>query len=184
MATDPHYRLLTAQEFLRIDFGSDMKAELDNGVIRMMAGGTREHARIQGNLFVALGNALRGTGCRPYGSDMAVQTHDRSVRYPDMTIDCGAPGDRPDDLTLSDPRVVIEILSPSTRRSDLTVKREEYRAIDSVDTIAFVDPDRQAIAVHQRIDGGWTETSFSDAIDLVLPSLDLTIPRAEIFAGD
>lgn len=137
MGTDPHYRLLTAEEFLRIDFGPDMKAELDNGIIRMMAGGTRAHSQAQMNLAFALRTALRGSGCQPYGSDMAVRTHDRSVRYPDLTIDCGAPGDRPDDLTLSDPRVVIEILSPSTRSSDLTVKKDEYRAIPSVDTIAF-----------------------------------------------
>ncbi len=184
MATDPHYRLLTAEEFLRIDFGADMKAELDNGVIRMMAGGTRDHARVQGNLFIALGVALRGSGCRPYGSDMAVRTHGRSVRYPDLTIDCGAPGDRPEDLTLSDPRVVIEVLSPSTRSSDLTVKKEEYRAIASIDTIAFIDVEKQALAIHQRIDNGWTETLFSPAMDLVLPSLGITIPHAEIFATD
>ncbi|WP_267381138.1 MULTISPECIES: Uma2 family endonuclease [unclassified Sphingomonas] len=184
MATDQHYRLLTAEEFLRIDFGPDMKAELDNGVIQMMAGGTRSHARVQGNLFVALGNALRGSGCRPYGSDMAVRTHDRSVRYPDLTIDRGAPGDRPDDLTLSDPRVVIEILSPSTRRSDLSVKKDEYRAIGSVDTIAFIDPEAETLSVHQRIENGWMETLFSDSLDLALPSLGLNIPRGEIFADD
>ncbi len=184
MATDPHYRLLTAEEFLRIDFGSDMKAELDNGVIRMMAGGTRMHARVQVNLAVAVRNGLRGSGCTPYGSDMAVRTHDRSVRYPDLTIDCGAPGDQPDDLTLSDPRAIIEILSPSTRKSDLTVKKDEYRAIDSVDTIAFIDVDAEALSVHQRIEGGWIETLFSTSLDLAIPSLGLTIPRAEIFAAD
>lgn len=143
MASDLHYRLLTAEEFLRIDFGPDMKAELDNGIIRMMAGGTRDHARIQANLTIVLGNALRGSGCRPYGSDMAVRTHDRSVRYPDLTIDCGGPDDRPDDLVLSDPRVVIEVLSPSTRDTDLKVKKDEYRAIPGVDTIAFVDLERR-----------------------------------------
>lgn len=183
MASDPHYRLLTAEEFLRIDFGPNMKAELDNGVIRMMAGGTRDHARVQMNLAVAARTALRGSGCRPYGSDMAVRTHDRSVRYPDLTIDCGAPGDRPDDLTLSDPRVIVEVLSPSTRRSDLNVKKNEYRAIDGVDTIAFVDVDQQTVSIHQRIDGGWTETLFA-ADDLTLPSLGIVISHAEIFARD
>jgi Uma2 family endonuclease len=184
MASDPHYRLLTAEEFLQIDFGSDMKAELDNGVIRMMAGGTREHSRVQVNLTAFVRSALRGSGCTPYGSDMAVRTQDRSVRYPDLTIDCGAPGDRPDDLTLSDPRVIIEILSPSTRHFDLTVKKDEYRAIDSVDTLAFVDVDAEALSVHQRIEGGWIETLFSTSLDLVIPSLGLTIPHTEIFARD
>lgn len=183
MATDSHHRLLTAEEFLKIDFG-DMKAELDNGIIRMIAGGTRSHARVQANLMIVIGNALRGSGCRPYGSDMGVRTHDRSVRYPDLTIDCGTTRDRPDDLVLSDPRVIIEVLSPSTRDIDLKVKRDEYRAMPGIDTIAFIDAEAEALSVHQRIEGGWTETLFSSARDLSLPALGLVIPRDEIFARD
>lgn len=49
--TNPAYRLLDAEEFLEIDFGAERKAELDQGVIRMMAGGTRAHARVQANLL-------------------------------------------------------------------------------------------------------------------------------------
>jgi Uma2 family endonuclease len=91
MATDPNQRLLTAEQFLQIDFGPDIKAELDNGIIRVMTGGSRDHVRIQMNLYRYLGVALRGSGCRPYGSDIVIRTYDGSVRYPDLTIDCGSP---------------------------------------------------------------------------------------------
>lgn len=176
-------RLLTAEEFLQIDFGPGLKAELDNGVIRMMAGGTRDHARIQGNIVIALGSRLRGSGCRPYGSDMGVRAHDISLRYPDVTVDCGSPQDGPRDQYLTNPRVVFEVLSPSTRYSDLRVKKEEYRALPTIDTIVFVDPDANSLSVHQRIANGWTETLFAEQ-DVVLPSLNLTIPFAEIFSPD
>lgn len=106
------------------------------------------------------------------------------MRFLDLTIDCAKPGGRADKRTLSNPRVVIEVLSPSTRTYDLTVKKDEYRGIASVDTIAFIDVEQEMIAVHQRIDNGWTETLFSDGIDLAIPSLGLTIPRGEIFASD
>ncbi|MEN2785664.1 Uma2 family endonuclease [Sphingomonas qilianensis] len=76
MAPQPDYPLLTAEEFLRFDFG-DRKAELDNGVIRMLAGGTRRHAEVQGTIFGWLWQHLRGSQCRPYGPDMATRT--RSV---------------------------------------------------------------------------------------------------------
>ena len=88
MATRPDYPLLTAKAFLEIDFG-EKKAELDNGVIRMMAGGTVRHAQVQGNIFGCLRQQLRGAGCRPYGSDMATATHDFSIRYPDVSVFCG-----------------------------------------------------------------------------------------------
>lgn len=184
LASLTYPRLLTAEEFIQIDFGRDLKAELDDGVIRMMAGGTRDHARVRANLTASLRSALRGSGCRPYGSDMAVRTRDRSVRYPDLTIDCGAPGDEPGDLTLSDPRVIVEVLSPATRNNDLKVKLVEYRAMASVDAIVFVDVDAEALAVHQRVDGDWTDALFSNAIDVTLPSLGITIARDEIFARD
>lgn len=176
-------RLLTAEEFLEINFGPDLKAELDNGVIRMMAGGIRDHARIQANVIMALGERLRGSGCRPYGSDMGVRVHEMSVRYPDVTVDCGSPSDTGKDLVLSDPRIVIEVLSPSTRDLDLRVKKEEYRALPSVDTIAFIDPDTELLSISQRIDGGWTDTLFA-AHDLCLPSFGVTIAHAAIFTTD
>jgi Uma2 family endonuclease len=186
MATDPNQRLLTAEQFLQIDFGPDIKAELDNGIIRMMAGGSRDHARIQMNLYRYLGVALRGSGCRPYGSDMAIRTHDGSVRYPDLTIDCGNPElDRPGDLVLSNPRAVIEILSPGTSRIDQGDKLYEYKAVSTIDVIAFVDPDMSHLRVlHRTGREAWSDITYSSATDLELPSLGVTIPHAEIFARD
>ncbi len=176
-------RLLTAAEFLQIDFGPDLKAELDNGVIRMMAGGSRDHARVQANMLIALGSRLRGSGCRPYGSDMAILTHDASVRYPDVTVDCGRPGDSGNDRYLSAPRVVVEILSPSTRNIDLGAKKAEYQALSSVDAIVFVDPDAETILVSARSETGWFD-SLPARRDVLLPTLNLTIPDEEIFARD
>lgn len=176
-------RLLNVEEFLQIDFGPDLKAELDNGVIRMMAGGTREHARIQANILVALGTRLRGTGCQPYGSDMGVRAHDLSLRYPDVSVDCGSPHDTDADTSLSAPRVLVEVLSPSTRDLDLRVKKEEYRAIPTVDTIVFVDPDAGTVSLSQRHDANWTDTPFAPS-DVPLPSLNLILPHIEIFAQD
>ncbi len=80
MRTDPAYRPITADEFLAMDFGTDKRFELDNGVIVMMAGGTEPHAWVQGNVFAWLRTKLKGTGCRPYGPDMAVKVSEIDVR--------------------------------------------------------------------------------------------------------
>jgi Uma2 family endonuclease len=185
MASDPHQRLLTAREFLRIDFGGDIKAELDNGVIRMMAGGTRDHGRVQMNLYRFLGAVLRGSGCRPFGSDMAIETCEHSVRYPDLTVDCGAPDSDRDDRVLRDPRVVIEVLSASTRRCDELVKLAEYRELPTVETIVLVDPDAERCRVLQRIGPhAWTDVSYPHPTTLDLPGLGIAIPHEEMFARD
>lgn len=175
--------LLTAEQFLQIDFGPDVKAELDNGVIRMMSGGTVTHAAIQSNFMRFLGMALRGSGCRAYGSDAAVRTSAASVRYPDVTVNCGT--SRSEDKTLENPRVVVEILSPSTRRYDLGVKLNEYRDLATVETIVLVDPQLEQVRVLQRTGpGAWTDTLFTEPADLELPSLGIVMPHAEIFADD
>jgi plasmid replication initiation protein len=69
MATKAYYPdpLLTAEQFLAIDFGEGIRAELDNGVVRMMSGGTARHARVQLNIQSWLRQALRASGCRPFG---------------------------------------------------------------------------------------------------------------------
>lgn len=185
MATDPYIRLLNAAEFLQIEFGPDMKAELDEGMIRMMAGGSREHARVQMNLYGWLRANLRGSGCRPFGSDMAIETAERSVRYPDLTIDCGTPSDAPEDRILREPRVIIEVLSPSTRRSDEGAKLAEYRSLPSVDTIALIDPETERCRVLQRTGpSAWSDVTYTGPAAIELPSLNVTIPHTEIFARD
>lgn len=185
MATQPHYPLLTAKEFLEIDFG-DRRAELDNGVIRMMAGGTARHARVQGNIFLALGTRLRGSGCTPYNSDMASQTHLSSIRYPDVTVFCGHDDPKDDGAkAFDDPRIIFEVLSAGTARTDLNVKVPEYKALPSVDAIILVDIASERLRVLRRTPtDGWDEQPNGDPIDLELPSLNITIPHNEIFARD
>lgn len=134
MAIGPVYPPLTADEFLVMDFG-DRKAELDNGVIRMMAGGTARHADVAMNIAIALANRLRGSGCKPYNSDMVIRTHDLSIRYPDVSVFCHRADPANDDAkAFDDPRVLFEVLSAGTARTDLRVKLDEYKALDSVDT--------------------------------------------------
>ncbi|GGB17559.1 hypothetical protein GCM10011380_03840 [Sphingomonas metalli] len=185
MATQIDYPLLTAKDFLEIDFG-ERKAELDNGVIRMMAGGSARHAQVQTNILIALAERLRGSGCRPYNSDMAVRTHDLSIRYPDVSVFCGRSDPANDALkAFDDPRLVVEVLSAGTARTDLRVKLYEYQAMDSIDTILFVDIATERVRVIQRTGPhGWSDVAHDAPFDVPLPALGTTLPHAEMFARD
>lgn len=181
--SDP--RLLTVEEFLQIDFGPDLKAELDNGVVRMMAGGTRAHDRVAMNLIIELGLQLRGSSCRPSGSDMGIRAHDMSLRYPDVSVTCGRDGEEDDDVRdVENPSVVVEVLSPSTAEQDHRIKLPEYKRIESIETIAYIDPDREHMTVWQRTGrdpDSWSEVVHTRHADLELPGLDLVVPAVEIF---
>jgi Uma2 family endonuclease len=180
-----HEGLITVEEFLAIQFPPDTKCELDNGVIRMMAGGTVRHAEVQANILRYMGNALRGSGCKPFGSDLGVQTGDMALRYPDVTVICGDRSTEGDAKAIDNPRLIVEVLSPSTRVHDLGVKLTEYRAIPTVATVLLVDPTTETVRMIKRTGvAAWTDEDFESGDDVPLADLDVTLPHAEIFARD
>jgi Uma2 family endonuclease len=181
MATNAHQVLLTVDEFLRIDF-KDRKAELDNGIIRMMAGGVGEHNRVQKNVSGNLFGKLRGQSCQPYNSDAGLRTHDLSLRYPDVAIYCGRDAvENNKKSEFDDPVAVIEVLSPSTRHEDEGVKLREYQALPSVMTIALIDPDAETIVAYQRTPTGFSKVKLEAGADLSFPSLGIALAHDEIF---
>lgn len=187
MRLDPTYRPITADEFLEIDFGTDKKFELVDGVIQMMTGGSAIHARVSGNIFFFLRGRLRGTSCQPFNSDMGVRVDATNIRYSDVAVYCDKPWDHIKDeaRAFDDPKVIFEVLSPTTTSFDQGTKLEEYRRLPSVNTVAFIDPVNELTRVFQRVSGdSWHDGTFAQPHDIELPSLGLTIPHAEIYARD
>ncbi len=179
-------RLLTVEEFLELEFSGDEcpRIELDNGTIRMLAGGSAAHSRVQANILGTLFQRLKGSGCSPYGSDMGIRTHDLSLRYPDVSVFCGREGPENDQLKqFDDPKLVVEVLSPSTRRDDETVKLREYQAVGSLDAIMLVDPEVETIRLLTRGPGrGWKDIELNKGSDAIIEALGVTFTWAEMFA--
>lgn len=187
MRLDPAYHPITAEEFLRIDFGSDRRFELVDGVIQMMTGGTSLHAQVAGNIYHFLRAALRGSGCLPFNSDMGLRVNDANVRYPDVAVYCGNPVEfgKPAVAAFDNPVAIFEVLSQSTSSFDQGTKLDEYRELPSLDTVVFVDPDNEMTRIFQRLGPtSWRDDLFAQPHDVPLPSLGLTIPHDEIFARD
>ena len=186
IALDSAYRRVSVAEFLAMDFGG-AKAELEDGIIFVKVGICEEQARIAANLIVLLMPRLRGSGCRPYGSDFATRTDEGTVRFPDVSVHCNhpaAPENRRKQL-LGDPTAVFEVLSPSTASHDQRVKLEEYRGLAGLRDIVLVDPAGERIRhVRRNADGDWVDGWLSPGADLALGSLGVTLQAADIFADD
>ena len=181
LALDAAYRRVTVREFLVMDLG-EAKAELVDGIILMMAGGSPRHAAIAANLTIALGNRLRGTGCRPYGSDLAVRTGEASIRFPDVSVYCrdDLGSDSGEAKLLGVPRVVFEVLSPSTASNDQITKLAEYRRLPGLKAVVFVDPETErarVVDIAADRDAAWLPAGS----DLDLPMLGISLPHSEIF---
>lgn len=153
-------RRMTTAEFLEWESRQPHRHEFIAGEVRMMAGGTKAHARIAGNVNVALRLALRGAPCQPFGSDLQVQVADGHVYYPDVTVDC-APW-AGEATKAGDPRLVAEVHSKSTRDSDFADKLPQYQALNSLQEILFIEADRMEATLWRRQGGVWAPSTFVD----------------------
>ena len=150
---------------------------------KMMAGASNRHDRIVLNLLLSLGNRLRGSHCIPFTGDGAVVTRPGQIRRPDAGVDCGHRD--PDGYTAADPKLIVEVLSPSTRDFDTFEKLEEYKALGGLDHILYVEPNRAEAAFWSRRDGGGWARERIEGIDAVaeMPKLGISLPLAEIYDG-
>ncbi len=112
--SDPARQPWTIDRFFAWQAGQTDRYELVGGFpVRMMAGARNVHDDIVVNLLAELRGQLRGTGCRPFTGDGSVETLPGQIRRPDVGVDCGIRD--PNALKAALPRLVIEVLSPTTR---------------------------------------------------------------------
>jgi len=176
--------LLTVEEYIALERRLDVKYEYFRGEMFAMSGASPAHVFIHSNLLRHLGNRLEGTPCRALGSDLRVHIQASGLyTYPDVSIFCGGLALDKHQAATS-PKVILEILSPSTRRYDISGKFEHYRQIASLEEYVLVEQDSYSINRYRRQpDGDWALTRFQgeDAI-LALASVNLTVPLREIYS--
>jgi Uma2 family endonuclease len=185
MSSEPQ-RKLTEAEYLEIERRSETKHELVDGRMVAMAGASLAHVLIVTNLVVELGNQLKNRDCTVYSTDLRVKIQ-KSGRftYPDVAVVCGRLelGTEQRDVLLN-PRVLIEVLSESTKDYDRGEKFEQYRSIPSFTEYLLVAQDRHHVEHYVRQkDGRWLlEETDSLADSVVLESIGCRLELAEIYA--
>lgn len=177
---------MTTREFLEWEAQQPQKYELHRGEvfpheIYSMVGARRKHATVTLNIASALKVQLRGTPCRAFVSDIKLEVTEDSTFYPDIMVTCDA-GDLTAEIVMHNPKVIIEVLSPSTASYDRGDKFCLYRQLPDLAEYALVDPERQTIEVYRRQAGGDWLLALSDSVrGLVLNSLDFVLPPAVLF---
>jgi Uma2 family endonuclease len=145
-------KLMTVDEFLAWDDGTDTRHELVDGVVRAMAPPSNAHGTIAINGAVLIRTALRNRRpCRPQ-AEAGVRISDQTCWQADIAVTCtpitsGNEIDRP--------TLIVEVLSPNTRTNDLGRKLNDYKALASVQEIWMVDSERRWAQVWRRGDEGW-----------------------------
>jgi Uma2 family endonuclease len=171
---------MTLEQFLAWESRQELKYEFDGLQPVAMTGGSIEHAAMQINLIMALGNRLRGTPCRVIGSELKIAVAG-SIRYPDAFVFC-TPQPR-GAYVVTDPVVVFEILSPSTVETDLVVKNREYRATPSIQRYVILQQVAIGAMTFSRKGEDWVSGLVTGEEVLSLPEIGIEIPMTELYAG-
>ncbi|MEM1118574.1 MAG: Uma2 family endonuclease [Bacteroidota bacterium] len=175
---------LTASEFFAWEAEQLDKHEFYHGEVFSMAGGTPEHALIGANAVANLAGRLRGGPCRVFSSDLAVELEPGGhYAYPDVTVVCGPVERSEQGPAVTNPTVVVEVLSPSTAGWDRGGKAEAYRRIPSLQAIVFVATDRRQVEALAREGGRWVLVEPTDAGVLPLDAIEAGLDVGALYEG-
>jgi Uma2 family endonuclease len=169
---------LSEKEYLDGEMVSDIKHEYVDGEVYAMAGASKNHERIAGNLFGEFRTHLKNSPCEPFGSDLRLRTPTGNYRYPDCMVVCEDDG--LDDYYTQSPVIVVEVISRSTRKTDEQIKRLEYINIATLKEYVVIEQDFVDVTVYRRSDD-WRSTHYFLGDDITFESIDLTLPVAEIY---
>jgi len=172
---------LSVADYLAGERDADVRHEYVDGQVYAMAGASDRHNRIAGNILSRLNDHLADDECEPFISDMKVMVSPVLYYYPDVVVTCDAPGG--DRYTRNEPRLIVEVLSPSTERVDRTEKLHAYKNVESLLEYVLVSQDALHIEVHRRAGvGEWTRASLTEPDDrLALASVNLTLDLRDIY---
>lgn len=147
----------------------------------MMSGTSMAHERIAVNVTTAFNVQLPDGPCEPFSGGVAVRTSPTKLRRPDAGIACGETDDG--DYAVADPRVLVEVFSPSTRRVDTIAKLPEYHALPGLTHILYVESQSVGVLHWQRdASGAWVASLYSDPEDeIVMADVGVTLTVADIY---
>jgi Uma2 family endonuclease len=183
-ALRPRY---TFAEYLEIERHSGgVKHEYVGGEVFAMAGGSVEHSALATTIAGLLFTHLRGRPCHPHGSDLQISIRPASVAtYADAAVICDPIERDPESPAhVTNPRIIVEVLSPSTQRYDREQKRLYYQQLDSLREYVLIAQDRRQIELWQRDhEGGeaWTHTIYEPGTAAPLLSIDYALDVDELY---
>ena len=168
---------MSVQEYFALEERNpETRYEYIDGYVYMMAGGTVNHDTIKSNMERILWSLLRGSKCRTYSSDMRVFVSETHYYHPDVTVSC-EPADREGTKKMVQfPRLVVEVLSPTTETKDRREKLRDYTACSTLEEYLLVDSRSLRVEIYRKMGKKWLYEAFQPGDEIELASLDVHFP--------
>ena len=182
IATPQQPQKMTIEEYLEWELQQDLRYEYVNSEVIAMTGGTIPHNDIALNFYTALRPHLRSRGCRVNVSDVKVQVSPNSLYYySDVIVSCD-----PQDLNarqfIQNPKIIAEVLSPSTSARDRGEKFINYLKIPSLQEYLLIDSEKISVERYCRGEGRmWLYYPYTDGDILTLSSIEFELAIALLY---
>jgi len=178
---------LTVKEYMDHEIASNTKHEYHDGKIYALAGGTVNHGKISGNVYSELRNQLKNkeSSCLPFNSDVKLFIESsNSYVYPDSMVVCAEEESDEDKHFVTNPVIIVEVLSKSTAAYDRGDKLYLYRGIPSFKEYVLIEQDKYVVDVHYKHKDSdlWSLTRY-EGIDKIVKfqSLDIEISMEDLY---
>jgi Uma2 family endonuclease len=181
--------MYSEEEYLRLENDAFEKSEYFQGQIIKMAGAAPNHNRVKENVSIEIGIVLKkNKSCRSSSSDQRIHIPANSLyTYPDILIVCGPNKfSKLDRMTITNPSVIVEILSPSTCEYDRGEKFKLYRDIETLQEYVTVDSRKASAQVFRRMpDNQWilADDAFSLTESITIQTIGATLQMADFYDG-
>lgn len=178
----PERRFLSVDDYLALEEKSFVRHEYVNGLMHAMSGPSEHHELIAGNFYFAFREHLRGGPCRSYKREfrLRLQINRQDIfYYPDVMVACTREGVDP--YFLRNPRLIVEVLSPSTQSIDRREKLLSYKQVSSLEEYLLVAQDAREITIHRRADEWKPQWVTEPDASVELTSIELSLPVARIY---
>ncbi|HEY8034077.1 MAG TPA: Uma2 family endonuclease [Methylobacter sp.] len=169
---------ISEEDYLAGELTSEIKHEYVDGYVYAMAGASRNHERIAGNVYREFGNHLKNKPCEPFSSDLKIKTGSRFF-YPDVMVVCAE--NKQHDYYTESPVIIVEVLSKSSRRMDETTKRIAYQSIPGLKEFVLIEQDFVDVEVCRKSEG-WVSNHYFMGDSVRFDAIDLTLTVEEIYA--
>ena len=182
MTALPNRSTMSVEDYLRLDSDTpETRYEYIDGHIRMLAGGTPDHAKISANIIGVLYGLLEGRSCSVYTSDVRVCLSETRYVYPDVSVSCDSQDQERGDMIYA-PSLIVEVLSPGTEAYDRGRKLAYYRECPSIQEYMLVDSQLQSIEVFKRGKNKlWSYYAYGPGEEVELGGLGISFPLAKIY---
>jgi Uma2 family endonuclease len=183
MASQPQ-PFITPEEYLAMERTAEFRSEYRSGLMVMMAGNTKEHVRIVGDLMILLGNGLQGRPCEPWSNELRVKVSETAYVYPDVIVTCGEPMFTDCQMdTLTNPLVIVEVLSKTTSDYDRGEKFVNYRRIESLQQYVLISQDKPLVEIYTRQTNRHWDLAEIEGLESILDltSIDCGLSLSEIY---